>query len=254
MMRGERVKTDYRIKLKLCLFSVFCLMFPTYESASPFGDSKAEPDNCIKCHIQSTGRAAEVVAIHRASTHGKVNISCNGCHGGDLEQADKVKAHSGNFLGKPERSALLMMCGNCHERQLDQFKASRHFPESSGVPRLDCADCHGVHSIGNPPESFSFGQYCASCHGLEYLPALAQPFQDLLTLTDQLNDRMKKYSAKNSGNAGKSDDFIKQRKEIRRLTAEIIHPTGHSTGQGSGIEGIGKILSDGEKLKRALTK
>jgi hypothetical protein len=43
--------------------------------------------------------------------------------------------------------------------------------------------------------------------------------------------------------------LIKQRKEIRRLTAEIIHPTGH----GGGIEGVKKVLSEGEKLKRNIS-
>jgi nitrate/TMAO reductase-like tetraheme cytochrome c subunit len=243
MMRGERANSNYRLRVKLFLLGAFCSIFLTFESTSPSGISKTDADNCVKCHIQATGRAAEVVGIHRASTHGKIDISCNGCHGGDPEQIDKLKAHTGRFIGKPERTALLMMCGNCHERQLDQFKTSRHFPESGGIPRLDCADCHGAHSIGNPPESFSFAQYCASCHGLEYLPPLAQPLQDLVALTDELNDKMKRFSAKR-GNL--PDDFIEQRKEIRRLTAEIVHPTGN----GGGIEVIGKVLSEGEKLKR----
>jgi Cytochrome c3 len=246
MMRGERANSDHRFRFKLFLLGLFCSIFLTFESTSPSGISKADSGNCVKCHIQATGRAAEVVGIHRASTHNKAGISCNGCHGGDPEQIDKLKAHTGKFIGKPERRTLLMMCGNCHERQLDQFKTSRHFPESSGVPRLDCADCHGAHSIGNPPESFSFAQYCASCHGLEYLPALAQPLQALVTLTDELNDKARRVST-NGRNL--SDDFIKQRKEIRRLTAEIIHPTGH----GSGFDGIGRILSDGEKLKREIS-
>jgi hypothetical protein len=245
MMRGERANSDHRFQVKLFFLGLICSSFLIFESTSPSGSLKADSDNCVKCHTQATGRAAEVVGIHRASTHGKANISCNGCHGGNSEQTDKLKAHTGRFIGKPERTALLMMCGNCHERQLDQFKTSRHFPESSGVPRLDCADCHGAHSIGNPPESFSFAQYCASCHGLEYLPVLAQPLQDLVALTDELTDKMRRYSAK-SGSP--SADFIRQRKEIRRLTAEIIHPTG----QGSGIEGIGRILSEGEKLKREI--
>jgi Cytochrome c3 len=243
MMRGERANSNYPFQVKLFLLGVFFSIFLTFESTSPSGSSKQDSDNCVKCHIQATGLAAEVVGIYRASTHGKANISCNGCHGGDPEQIDKLKAHTRKFVGKPERPGLLMMCGNCHERQLDQFKTSRHFPESSGVPRLDCADCHGVHSIGNPPESFGFAQYCASCHGLEYLPPLAQPLQDLVTLTDELNDKIKRFSAKPGSLA---DDFIRQRREIRRLTAEIIHPTGH----GSGSEGIGKILLEGEKLKR----
>jgi hypothetical protein len=239
--------TMRRVQAKLYFLGVFSFsfIFLTFDSTSLFWSSKADSNNCIKCHIQATGRAGEVVGIYRASTHARVDISCTGCHGGDPEQIDKLKAHSGRFTVKPDRTGLLLMCGNCHERQLDQFKTSRHFPENQGVPRLDCADCHGVHSIGNTPESFTFAQYCAGCHGLEYLPALAQPLQDLVVLIDELNDTARRISAK----GGKlSDDLIKQRKEIRRNTAEIIHPTSN------GSVGIDKILLEGEKIKREVLK
>jgi len=239
-MRAERANSipiKVKIGVKFLLVSVFCFNFLTFASTSQI--PKPGVDNCVQCHSQATGRPAEVVAIHRASTHGKAGISCDGCHGGDPEERDKLKAHTGKFVGKPDRSALLTICGNCHERQLDQFRSSRHFPESLGKPRLDCADCHGAHSIGNPPESFSLAQYCASCHGLEYLPPLARPLQDLVVLIDELNDRAR---AKR-GNL--SDDLLKQRKEIRSLTAEIIHPTGN-------LSEIGKILTEGEQLKRTI--
>jgi cytochrome c3-like protein len=241
-MHSEQAIFDYRIQGKLFLLGFFSFIFLAFESRPALEISKAESDNCVKCHIQATGRAAEVVGIHRASTHAKVEVSCNGCHGGDPAQVDKLKAHSRKYVGKPDRTGVLSMCGKCHGPQLDQFKTSRHFPESQGVPRLDCADCHGAHSIGNPPEYFSLAQYCAGCHGLEYLPALARPLQNLITLVDDLNDKTRRMSAKGDN---PSEDFIKQRKEIRRLIAEIIHPTGHV----GASEGIDKILAEGEKLK-----
>jgi hypothetical protein len=73
---------------------------------------------------------------------------------------------------------------------------------------------------------------------------LARPLQDLVTLVDQLNDKTRRMSAKG---INPSEDFIKQRKEIRRLTGEIIHPTGH----GNASEGVGKILLMGETLNKS---
>jgi hypothetical protein len=135
------------------------------------------------------------------------------------------------------------MCGNCHQQQLTQFKSGRHFPERRGIPRIDCAECHGAHSIGNPPEGFVLVQYCAGCHGLEYLPALPQPFIDLLTLSDELRDAVNRRPLKDRK---LSDEFINRRKEIRRLTAEIIHPTDRD----GGLKRIPQILLEGEKLKQ----
>jgi hypothetical protein len=139
------------------------------------------------------------------------------------------------------------MCGACHQPQLAQFKTGKHFPEKQGIPRLDCAECHGAHAVGNQPETFSFGQFCVSCHGLEYLPPLPQQFQDLLNLSDDLRDAFNRLAAKGRE---PSDEAIKQRKEIRRLTAEIVHRT-DSPG---GIERIPMILTQGEKLKQEIRK
>lgn len=237
MMGKERAHFDYLVRGKLLLLGFF--IFLAFAPTAPGEIFQAESDNCVKCHLQATGRAFEVVGVHRTSAHARAEISCGGCHGGDPEQVDKQKAHSGKFTGKPERAELLSICGNCHERQLDQFRSSRHFPDTSGRPRLDCVDCHGAHSIGNPPESFSLANYCASCHGLEYLPPLARPLQDLVSLIDELNDKTRRLSAKGSS---LSNDFLERRREIRGLTAEIIHLTGNSSE-------IGKILRAGEKLR-----
>jgi hypothetical protein len=51
---------------------------------------------------------------------------------------------------------------------------------------VNCVDCHGAHDVGNPPELFSLADYCASCHGLEYLPALPADFRVLLQADDRL--------------------------------------------------------------------
>jgi hypothetical protein len=201
--------------------------------------------NCVKCHAQSTGRAEEVVRLHSSSAHGRAGVSCDGCHGGDPTQTDKTKAHSLNFTGKPDRSATLTMCGACHAPQFAQFKTGKHFSEKQGIPRLDCSECHGAHSVGNQPETFSLGQFCVSCHGLEYLPPLPQQFQDLLNLSDDLRETFARLATRGRK---PSDEAIERRKEIRRLTAEIVHPTDSK----GGLTRIPHILSQGEKLKQQI--
>jgi len=248
MKRMNGVKANRLRAVKLACFCFSCLLLTDAFTSSFTSSGRASADaddNCVKCHAQSTGRAAEVVGIHQASSHGRAGVGCGDCHGGDPAQTEKAKAHSTSLIGKPDRNATLMMCGACHNPQLAQFKTSKHFPEKQGAPRLDCAECHGAHGIGNQPETFSIGQFCASCHGLEYLPALPQQFQDLLTLTDDLRDTGARLAAKGRK---LSEEAIKQRKEIRRLTAEIIHPTDLK----GGATRIPQILSQGEKLKQQI--
>jgi len=228
---------------KLCVLSAF-LGAPFLGAQASLPAPLAE-DNCVKCHSQSTGRAEEVLRLHSSSAHGRANLSCDACHGGDPSETDKAKAHSQNFTGKPDRGATLAMCGACHDPQLAQFKTGRHFPEKQGIPRLDCAECHGAHSVGNQPETFSLGQFCVSCHGLEYLPPLPQQLQDLLNLSDDLRDSFARLATKGRK---PSDEAIERRKEIRRSTAEIVHTTDLKGGSAR----IPQILSQGEKLKEQI--
>src|SRR5262249_58757800 len=130
------VKTNHLRALKLaCLF---CLLAGAAFTPSR-GASVGADDNCAKCHAQSTGRAAEVVAIHRTSAHGKLSVGCADCHGGDPAQTEKAKAHSTNFTGKPDRNATLLTSGACHDPQRAHVKSGKHFPEKHRTTRLDGA-------------------------------------------------------------------------------------------------------------------
>ena len=209
------------------------------------GETKAGGDSCIACHSRESGKTGQPVKLHSASAHGKAGIGCHGCHGGDPSQAEKSRAHAPGFVGKPDANGTLLMCGACHQQPLALFKGSRHFPAQRGRPRLDCAECHGVHTVGSAPASFSFATFCAGCHGLEYLPALPPPFQDLLNLSDDLREGLR--NLEESGRSA-SGDLIQRRKEIRRLTSEIVHPTDLK----GGLEQIPHLLQLGEALKRQI--
>ena len=201
-------------------------------------------DNCIACHSRETDKAREIVSIYQSSTHGKMNIGCDGCHGGDASQTEKAKAHAGHFIARPDTNATLEMCGKCHRQPLEFFKGSRHFAVKPNVRRLDCVECHGVHGIGAASQSFRWPQFCAGCHGLEYLPPLPRPFQEMLSLADDLGDRIHRLEAK--GRA--PGDLIQRRKDIRHLTSELVHQTDAK----NGMERIPHILELGASLKLQL--
>lgn len=201
-------------------------------------------DNCIACHIRQKDKTRDVVSIYQSSTHGKMNTGCDSCHGGDASQTEKAKAHAGHFIARPDTNATLEMCGSCHRQPLEFFKTSRHFAVKPNVRRLDCVECHGVHGIGAASESFRWAQFCAGCHGLEYLPPLARPFQEMLSLADDLGDGLHRLEAKGRANPA----LIQGRKEIRHLISELVHQTNAK----GGAERISHILELGVSLKRQL--
>jgi len=203
-------------------------------------------ENCVDCHSRLKDKAGKVVSIYQTSTHSRMSVGCDGCHGGDSSQTDKSKAHSGHFLAKPDTSATLEMCGQCHGKPLEFFKSSRHVAARPNAPRLDCAECHGVHAIGAASESFRWPQFCAGCHGLEYLPQLPRPFQAMLALADDLSDGLHRLDQK----GGARPELIQQRKEIRHMISELVHKTDSK----GGAETIPRILELGASLKQQIQR
>jgi hypothetical protein len=201
-------------------------------------------DNCVACHRQQKDNAGQVVTIFQTSTHGRAGIGCDRCHGGDSSQTEKAKAHAGHFIAKPDTAATLEMCGRCHRQPLEFFKGSRHVAARPNAPRLDCVECHGVHAIGAYSDSFRWTQFCAGCHGLEYLPALPRPFQEMLALADDLSNRLHRLDEK----GGAKPELIERRKEIRHMISELVHQTDTK----GGVERIPRILELGETLRQQI--
>ncbi len=150
--------------------------------------------------------------------------------------------HAGRFIAGRDTAATLEMCGRCHREPLESFKSSRHFAVRPNVKRLDCVECHGVHAIGAASESFRWPQFCAGCHGLEYLPPLPKQFQEMLALSDDLREGLHRLEVK--GRA--QPELIARRKEIRHMISELAHKT-DSRG-----DSITRILELGAALKQQI--
>lgn len=198
-----------------------------------------DSDTCVSCHKkQSDG----VVQLYSSSIHFERGKSCRDCHGGDATAQDKQSAHSLNFVGQPTSEQGVRICSGCHRPELALYRASHHFPEHKNVARVDCAQCHGAHTVASPKRNFSFGYFCSGCHGQEYLPGLQQQFQDMLRLWDDLEDSLHAMQA--AGRAP-SQAVMQRRKEIQDMTADIVHRTDLEAGTGK----IPRILELGEQLK-----
>jgi hypothetical protein len=198
-----------------------------------------EGNTCAACHQTQD---AKLSSLYSQSAHARAGKSCNSCHAGDAAATAKQEAHSLNFIGKPNSEQAVRMCGSCHRSEAAQYRASRHFPVQKNVSRVDCVQCHGAHTVGAPARGFSVAYFCSGCHGLEYLPGLQQQFQDMLKLSDDL--RLALQDLTEAGHAP-SDEILARRKEIQRLTGEIVHKTDLEGGTAK----IPNILELGEKLK-----
>jgi len=181
-------------------------------------------NNCVACHQQH----GEEAHAYSKSIHQVAGISCTRCHGGNVSADQKDAAHSGRFVGKFQPAQIISTCGSCHSSELALFKTSKHFPGAAGIARLDCAQCHGAHNVGSPARDFSYAYYCSGCHGLEYLPELNKPFQQMLMAADAENDAI---NTLNKSGGAPSAQQLAIRKQVRKLIAQIVHGTDYQGGQ-----------------------
>ena len=85
-------------------------------------------------------------------------------------------------------------------------------------PAVSCVDCHGSHDVGNPPALFRLGEYCGSCHGLEYLPLLPAGMVKLMSASDQLTDILRQRFKK-----PKDALPLDEAKPLQRKVGTLVH-------------------------------
>lgn len=200
--------------------------------------------SCVDCH--ATHRSG-VPALYAKSTHASAAITCVSCHQGDQSATDRKTAHGKNLIGIPTPVESIRMCGSCHDREHGSFNAGKHARDRLGNPRVDCTQCHGAHSVGARSLSFNMAYFCSGCHGLEYLPETPRSLQELLNRWDDI--RIATNGLKDTGRS-LPESLERKRKDIRRLIADIVHPTDMR----GGLERIWAIVSSSDDLKKMIER
>lgn len=172
-------------------------------------------DQCVACHSNLEGNLRLPAQEIPESVHGKWNLSCADCHGGDPTKPDSVeaKAEGTHYIGKPQMIDIPNFCGRCHSDpnemrkynpslptdQVQKYETSHHGKQlSSGNEHVaQCISCHGVHSIlpaENPLSKvypLNIPQTCGNCHSNE----------DTMSDSGLQTDQLEKYKNSVHGHA-----------------------------------------------------
>ena len=130
--------------------------------------STVPASECIECHRSPSYKVQhhklfQYYQSFENSVHGITGVSCEDCHGGDASSTDPEKAHVG-VMERVRFDKIPTTCGECHEKQRDNFVQSDHFRtlEHDGTAP-NCVTCHGAMEM-----DFIFaGQVkntCLFCH------------------------------------------------------------------------------------------
>ena len=146
------------------------------------GDAAAQESRCADCHFSNGSTAWSHLSQWDLSRHGRNDVGCESCHGGDASTFDIRKAHDGIRNGSHPASPtnylnLPKTCGACHQEALEAFRKSRHFEllEEGQMDAPSCSTCHtdvGAFTLS----SRGLERTCKSCHGeRKWEPAPERP-------------------------------------------------------------------------------
>jgi hypothetical protein len=137
------------------------------------GDASAQSQSrCADCHFANPGSvSASHLSEWDLSGHGRKNVGCERCHGGDPRSFEPFVAHQ-DILARTNPASpvhptnLPKTCGTCHTGPLVAFQRSKHYEllRAGNKNGPTCTTCHG-EAAGNRLSPKALEGQCATCHG-----------------------------------------------------------------------------------------
>jgi hypothetical protein len=183
---------------------------------------------CADCHFS---REAPFEQAHlddwSSSPHGRLNVGCEACHGGNPNTLDRFSAHdairrSSNPASPVHRVNLPRTCGGCHSGPFVAFQKSEHFKLlNTGDGRgPTCTTCHdSVAARLASPRGLE--QRCNQCHGPNAKEPREGRAQDARAMLEDITEVRESIKAAIRLIARVSDPSRKATLENQRQQAEV---------------------------------
>lgn len=133
--------------------------------------SAQSQSRCADCHFANPGSVSSAhLSEWDLSAHGRRNVGCETCHGGDPRSFEPFIAHK-NILARTNPASpvhavnLPRTCGSCHTGPLVNFQKSKHYEllVTGNKSGPTCSTCHG-EAAGVRLSPKALESQCASCH------------------------------------------------------------------------------------------
>jgi len=187
-MKLERQAMNNLITCISLAFLVACIIKPVAAADVSVRDENV----CIRCHGAQPGRLGEPVKLWRESIHAANNVACNGCHGGDPQDAVNAMSPARGFLGAPEETAIPAFCGRCHVGVAKDYLSSAH-GRALGKGGPTCVTCHGNHLVVKATLDIINEKRCTACHGYERARIIREAMQQTEGLIVSMGERIDSY-------------------------------------------------------------
>ena len=186
--------------------SVFAVTLLATLMAAGSSQAQVIPSRCADCHFAHRRSASQWhLSEWDHSAHGRANVGCEKCHGGDPTTFESFLAHQGilsprNPASPVNRINLPRTCGACHPGPFAAFQKSRHYDllREGNLDTPTCVTCHGeVGAYLLSPKSLY--SECANCHAegkimLTSVRDVRAALDQAKTLIKQVKDKARRES------------------------------------------------------------
>lgn len=153
----------------VCMAVVSCAGLCAATSASA---QIAPQSGCADCHYaEPRSPRREHLESWDRSPHGRSNVGCEKCHGGNPRTFEALPAHAGILnpidpKSPVNRRNLPGTCGGCHVGPFVAFQDSKHYEllQSADHKGPTCSTCHGEVD-GRILSPKALASQCNACHG-----------------------------------------------------------------------------------------
>jgi hypothetical protein len=184
------------------LHPLFVCVFTLLALAVSLPAVAAETSRCADCHFANPDSTPNGhLSAWDRSAHGRAEVGCESCHGGDASTFEKIRAHADIVPSRRptsplNRANLPTTCGKCHVGPFVAFQKSRHYTLlREGDERVPtCITCHD--EVGaNRPSPRALEAQCRSCHGpnkpverISFPPEARLAIEDIREVRQQLKE------------------------------------------------------------------
>ncbi len=158
---------------------------------SALAEGPLRSSSCMLCHGELDDELSAPLRYWASDVHAKVDLGCEGCHGGDpstdlADDSDAAMDPAKGFQPAPTRLQVAEFCARCHSDadfmkrfnpqarvdQLAEYRTSVHGirNQAGDATPATCIDCHGVHGIRtvssptSPVYAANVPETCGRCH------------------------------------------------------------------------------------------
>ncbi|MBI2082153.1 MAG: cytochrome c3 family protein [Deltaproteobacteria bacterium] len=149
------------------LLILFMLLSLSATDLAAEGPSQEKVSVCISCHAELGGPMSEPVALWEKSIHHEMGNNCEGCHGGDPNDAAEAMNPERGFVGAPKPAQIPDFCGKCHVGVVENYKKSPHYRAFLNGNGPNCVTCHQSHNVQRASFDLIQEDLCGSCHSFE---------------------------------------------------------------------------------------